>query len=79
MRIVVKTKETNMKKTLLETLKFTARLALLVGVPIIVKYATNLQGNWGLVVGAVIPVLLPIIDKYIHENDNIKANGILPF
>jgi len=74
------TKETSpVSQAQLETLKFVLRYALLIGVPVAIKYAANLQGFWGTLVGAVIPVLLPIIDKFVHEDPRISANGVVPF
>lgn len=68
-----------MSKTSVETLKFMVRMALLILVPVFVAQAANLTGFWGNLVGVALPVLLPIIDKWIHEDERIPAKGVLPF
>ena len=62
-----------------ETVKFIIRMGLLVGLPIAVDAALNLQGIWGEFFQKVLPVALPIIDKWIHEDKRIPARGITPF
>lgn len=66
------------KKALLETGKFILRLVILIGVPQLIAWLTNAGGDW-LIVANAISLLLPIADKFIHTNDNIKLNGVLPF
>lgn len=68
-----------MSQTFIETIKFTVRMALLILVPVFVAQAASLTGTWGTIVGVALPVLLPIIDKWIHEDDRIPARGVLPF
>jgi hypothetical protein len=66
-------------KTSVETLKFMVRMALLILVPVFVAQAANLTGFWGNLVGVALPVLLPIIDKWIYLDERIPARGIVPF
>jgi hypothetical protein len=72
-------KEINWIRTALwETAKFLLRIALLIGIPQLVKYLTGLEGNWQLALD-VLSVMLPAIDKWIHEDARIPAKGLLPF
>ena len=68
-----------MSKTAIETIKFVVRMALLILVPVFVAQAAELTGTWGTLVGVALPVLLPIIDKWVHEDERIPARGVLPF
>jgi len=68
-----------MNKVTLETVKFVVRMALLILVPVLVAQAANLTGFWGTLVGVALPVLLPIIDKWVYLDDRIPARGIVPF
>lgn len=67
-----------MLKSIKETLKFVIRLVILVGLPQLVLYLTNAGGDWVAVANA-ISILLPVLDKLIHEWDKIPAKGIIPF
>lgn len=55
------------------------RMALLILVPVFVAQAANLTGFWGNLVGVALPVVLPIVDKWIYLDDRIPARGVLPF
>lgn len=68
-----------MNQTAVETLKFVVRMALLILVPVFVAQAANLTGFWGNLVGVALPVVLPIVDKWIHLDERIPARGVLPF
>lgn len=68
-----------MSKPLMETAKFVLRLALLAGLPYLVAHQVDLTGVWKDIVGVYLPILLPIIDKWVHEDDRIPARGIAPF
>ncbi len=68
-----------MSNTSAETVKFVVRMALLILVPVLVAQAANLTGFWGTLVGVALPVLLPVVDKWIHEDERIPAKGLLPF
>lgn len=68
-----------MNKASIETLKFVARMALLILVPVFVAQAAELTGFWGNLVGVALPVVLPIVDKWIHEDERVPARGVLPF
>lgn len=35
--------------------------------------------NWQVVFATAIVAVLMGIDKYVHKDDNVKSNGILPF
>lgn len=68
-----------MNKATIETVKFVLRLAILFGTPIVVAQLANLTGTAQVIVGQVLPILLPIIDKWVHEDERIPAKGMLPF
>ncbi len=68
-----------MSKTAIETIKFVVRMALLILVPVFVAQAAELTGTWGTLIGVALPVLLPIIDKWIYLDERIPARGIVPF
>lgn len=68
-----------MKQPIIETAKFVARMVLFIAVPIIVSQAAELTGTWQTLVGVALPVLLPIIDKWIYLDERIPARGIVPF
>ena len=68
-----------MSNTSVETLKFVVRMALLILVPVFVAQTAELTGFWGNLVGVALPILLPVIDKWIHEDERIPARGVLPF
>lgn len=70
---------TESKKPLFETVKFVVRLALLVGLPIVVANLAKLEGDWAVVVGQILPVVLPILDKWVHEDSRIPFKGVAPF
>lgn len=67
-----------MDKATLETIKFLVRLVLLMGTPQLVLFLTNAGGNWVYVANA-LTILLPVIDKWVHEDERIPAKGLLPF
>jgi hypothetical protein len=67
------------KKTLWETAKFVIRMALLIGIPIGIAQVANLTGQWKAIFDVALPIALPIIDKWIHEDPKIPAKGIIPF
>ena len=62
-----------------ETAKFALRIALLIIVPVAAGRLMNLEGEWKLVAENILPVVLPIIDRWIHLDPRIKAKGLLPF
>ena len=68
-----------MSNTSVETLKFVVRMALLILVPVFVAQTAELTGFWGQLVGVALPVVLPIIDKWVYLDDRIPAKGVLPF
>lgn len=68
-----------MNQATVETVKFIVRMALLILVPVLVAQAAELTGTWQTLVGVALPVLLPIIDKWVHEDERIPAKGVLPF
>lgn len=59
-----------------ETIKFIIRMVILVGGPQLLAWAATKPGSvWANVASAV----LPILDKWVHENDNIGQKGLVPF
>ena len=62
-----------------ELLKFVLRYVVLVGGPVIVKQLTGLEGEWGAFFSRELPVVLPILDRYLHINKDIPVRGIVPF
>ena len=58
-----------------ETLKFVARIAVFL-LPVVISSLTD-AGNVEL--AAFASAALAVIDKYIHVNDDIDRNGLLPF
>lgn len=68
-----------MSNTSVETLKFVVRMAILILTPVLVAQTAELTGFWGNLVGVALPILLPIIDKWVYLDDRIPARGVLPF
>jgi len=70
-----------MNKALIKTVKEGLRIALFAGLSALVAWAstelTSLDPSSMIVV--VGTVVLRLADKFIHENGDIKANGIAPF
>lgn len=69
-----KNETTNSRKAAVEALKLLFRISLLVGIPAILAELAKSKPEWGGLIG----VILLVIDKYIHENPSIQANGISP-
>ena len=68
-----------MKPAIINTLKFILRVALLAGVPILISKSRDFTGDLKMVFDIILPIALPIIDKYIHEDPRIPIKGISPF
>ena len=68
-----------MKPAIINTLKFILRIALLAGVPILISKSRDFTGDLKMVFDIILPIALPIIDRYIHEDDRIPVKGIIPF
>ncbi len=68
-----------MKPAIINTLKFIIRLALLAGVPILISKSRDFTGDLKMVFDIILPIALPIIDRYIHEDPRIPIKGITPF
>lgn len=62
-----------------ETAKFAVRIALLILVPMAVARIANLEGQWKMLADNILPVVLPILDRWIHLDPRIKARGLVPF
>ena len=62
-----------------ETAKFVLRYVILIGGPIIVKQLTNLEGEWGAFFSRELPVVLPLIDRWLYLNKDIPLKGITQF
>lgn len=70
---------TDNKKALLETLKFALRMALLIGLPMVAARAVWFTGETKAIFDVVFPIILPIVDKWVHEDPRIPIRGISPF
>ena len=68
-----------MKPAIINTLKFILRVALLAGVPILISKSRDFTGDLKMVFDIILPIALPIIDRYIHEDPRIPIKGITPF
>lgn len=66
-------------EALWEAAKFAARMALLVFTPLVVQWSADFTGVWHDVFSYALPVLLPIIDKWVHVDPRVPAKGIVPF
>lgn len=64
---------------IIEAAKFTVRIGLLVFVPLLVQHVADFTGFWHSVFTYALPVALPIIDKWVHEDPRVPASGIVPF
>ncbi len=68
------------KQAVLETLKEAFRIAFFAALTALAAWATNKLAGFDptsiYYIGGTI--LLRLLDKYIHENENIKSNGISP-
>lgn len=74
--MATKTEKKNFYEANKETIKFIIRMAILIGGPQLLTWATSHPGSlWANVAS----VLLPVLDKWVHENDNIETTGIVPF
>ena len=69
----------NRKQAAFEAGLFALRVALLVFVPILVQEAVSFTGVLKTLFDTVLPVLLPVVDKFVHEDNRIPANGLVPF
>ena len=68
-----------MRPAIINTLKFILRIALLAGVPILISKSRDFTGDLKMVFDIILPIALPIIDKYTHEDARIPIKGISPF
>lgn len=68
-----------MREAFINTFKFVLRVGLLVGIPILISKSADFTGDLKTVFDIVLPVALPIIDKWIHEDPRIPVKGIVPF
>lgn len=66
---------TPLKTSIWETTKFVARTSLLVGVPAVVAELAKSKPEWGVWLG----IVALVVDKLVHENKDVKLNGLLPF
>ena len=69
------------KQAIIEAIKEAARLAFFAALAALVAWATDKLGaldptSLQVVIGTAV---LRIIDKFVHENKDIKAKGIAPF
>jgi hypothetical protein len=63
------------KQAIWETVKFILRMAILAGGPYLLAWTANIPEPFREISAAV----LPIIDKWAHENKDVKATGLVPF
>lgn len=68
-------------KALLETVKEAGRIAFFAALAALVAYGADKLSlldptSFQVVIGTAV---LRVLDKFVHENKNIKANGIAPF
>lgn len=66
------------KKGHLETIKFIGRYVLLIGSPLLINAVANLEGELGALFSQILPIVLPYLDRLVHNNDKIPFNGISP-
>ena len=66
---------TALQKSAWETTKFVIRTTLLVGVPAVLAELIKSKPEWGVWLG----IVALIVDKLLHENKDVKVNGLLPF
>ena len=64
------------KKAILEAAKELGRVLLFAAVGRAISYFSNLPENTTTMVALLV---LRGLDKYLHENDNVRLNGIAPF
>lgn len=64
------------KKAIIEGLKSVGRVAIFAAIGAALTYVTDLPQNSTTIV---VLIVLKFADSYVHNNDNIKANGIIPF
>lgn len=64
------------KQALIEALKELGRVLLFAAVSWGISYLGSLPQNESVMIGT---VLLKALDKYIHKNENMRANGLAPF
>jgi hypothetical protein len=69
----------NTKKALVEGAKEFGRVVLIAVLPILVDSLSTNSFSWRTTVVALVMAALKAIDKWVHENGNINANGIVPF
>lgn len=68
-----------MKNPVLEATKELGRVVVIAVIPILASALEAGSVDWKLVAVAAAIAALRALDKYVHENSNIKANGIVPF
>ena len=68
------------RTALMEGVKEILRLAFFAAVAAIITYLTNVLTSLDptSVEAIALTVFLRFVDKYVHKNDDIKANGIAP-
>ncbi len=66
-------------QSLIEAAKDAARVAVVAACAALADMLVTGQLNWQTLVVLTLAAVLKGADKYVHENPNINANGILPF
>lgn len=71
------------KQAVIESAKELGRVMVISVLPILMSSINTQTGeiniNWQIVLAALIVAFLKAIDKYIHKEPEIKAQGLLPF
>lgn len=67
------------KNAFLEGTKELGRILLIAVLPILIDSFATGSFSWRVTGLALMVALLKALDKWIHENKDIKANGLVPF
>lgn len=69
------------KKAVLDTLKEAGRIAIFAAISALVAWGLQKLGVQDQTEPVVVigTIVLRLVDKYIHKDDNLKANGLLKF
>jgi hypothetical protein len=68
-----------MRDSIKEALKELARTGLIAALPVLVSMLQAGTFDYKVLITAVAIALLRAIDKYVHEEPSINAQGIIPF
>lgn len=68
-----------MRSSIIEGFKELGRVALIAAIPLLVTSIESGHVDYKVLLTAVSIAVLRALDKWVHEEPNIKSNGILPF